>query len=405
MGYARPFQILSIALLASTLTSCVSVPKRNALPGELVNDAVVIELPEARHWGDEPPPWIGDWFDESRAEHRKQSPGVYGTRHTYLALSGGGANGAFTAGLLNGWTERGDRPEFTAVTGISAGALTAPFAFLGSDYDHVLRKVALEMSTEDIMEQRRKIQALRSDAASSTGPLQAFLEEHIDEALVARIAEEHRRGRVLSVATTNLDTMRPVIWRLGPIAASGHPDSVELIRKILLASASVPAVMPPVLVDVTAGGEHFDELHVDGGATSQVFLYPVGLPWDRVLTELNVQGTPSVYIVRNSRLDSEWEATKNRLFPILARSVSSLIRTQGLGDLYRMYLQTLRDGLDYNLAFIPADFDEKPKEAFDSAYMTALYERAYEMAKQGYPWHKVPPGFEAEPVRARDIPK
>jgi hypothetical protein len=150
--------------------------------------------------------------------------------------------------------------------------------------------------------------------------------------------------------------MRPVIWRLGAIANSGHPDALELIRKILLASASIPAMFAPVLIPVEVDGKQYDELHVDGGAASQMFLYPVGIDYDEVLERLAVPGRPKVYVIRNSRLAPMYKHIPNRLIPIAGRSLQSLVRTQGIGDLYRMYMQTCRDGLDFNLAYIPAEF-------------------------------------------------
>jgi hypothetical protein len=183
--------------------------------------------------------------------------------------------------------------------------------------------------------------------------------------------------------------MRPVTWSIGEIAESGHPDA--LTRQLLLASASIPAIMPPVLIEVEVNGEKYDEIHVDGGATSQVFLYPAGVNWDRVLRAAKAQGRPRVFVIRNSRLAPKWEATENKLFPLADRSIASLIRTQGIGDLYRIYYKAVDDGLDFNLAYIPSDFDEVPAEMFDPVYTTKLFNRAYEMAKNGYPWDKTPP--------------
>jgi len=358
-------------------------------------------IPRVRFWGDEPPPWEHDWLDASRAELKERYPSVYRRRHTYLAISGGGENGAFAAGLLVGWTAAGDRPEFTTVTGISAGALIAPFAFLGPEYDEVLKRVSVELKATDVYKKRGTIRALRTDAAATTEPLQALIAKYIDEEVMEKIAAEYRNGRSLQVGTANLDAMRPVIWRIGAIASSGHPDALKLIRQVLLASASIPGVFSPVLIEVEVDGHKYDELHVDGGATSQVFLYPIGLDYDQVLEKLGVPGRPEVYVIRNSRLEPRYEPVRNRLIPIAGRSIESLIRTQGLGDLYRIYLQSCRDGLDFNLAYIPADFLDQPKTDFDSEYMTALYDMAFERAKAGFPWKKMPPELASAPIECR----
>ena len=390
--------LLSLIVLS---IGCVHVPKRHPLPEEHVGDAEVLGTPRARFWGDLPPPWMPAWWEKSAAEMKARYSGVYGREHTYLAISGGGENGAFAGGLLLGWTEAGDRPEFTAVTGISAGALIAPFAFLGPEYDPTLREVLDNLNPNAVLEKRRMLQGLRSDAMASTEPLQRLIETYIDQEMMEKIAEEHRKGRELSIGTTNLDSMRPVIWRIGAIANSGHPRALDLIQQILLASASIPGAFPPVLIEVEVGDERFDELHVDGGAASQVFLYPAGLDWNALLEKLQVRGRPKVYVIRNSRLDPMYEQVENKLFPIAGRSIESLVRTQGIGDVHGVYLQTCRDGMDFNLAYIPSDFDEKSREEFDPKYMKNLFDMAFDRARAGYPWEKLPPQLKEAPPSCR----
>jgi len=390
--------LLSLIVLS---IGCVHVPKRHPLPEEHVGDAEVLGTPRARFWGDLPPPWMPAWWEKSAAEMKARYSGVYGREHTYLAISGGGENGAFAGGLLLGWTEAGDRPEFTAVTGISAGALIAPFAFLGPEYDPTLREVLDNLNPNAVLEKRRMLQGLRSDAMASTEPLQRLIETYIDQEMMEKIAEEHRKGRELSIGTTNLDSMRPVIWRIGAIANSGHPRALELVHQIVLASASIPGAFPPVLIEVEVGDERFDELHVDGGAASQVFLYPAGLDWNALLEKLQVRGRPTVYVIRNSRLDPMYEQIENKLFPIAGRSIESLVRTQGIGDVHGVYLQTCRDGMDFNLAYIPSDFDEKSREEFDPKYMKNLFDMAFDRARAGYPWEKLPPQLKEVPPSCR----
>jgi predicted acylesterase/phospholipase RssA len=386
-NHRRPLAVVSLLLFAAlAVAGCVTVPKRTPPPSvEVAYEAEIPWLPDARFWGDEPPPWADRWYTMTTEEARELVPELVGIRHNYLAISGGGAKGAFTAGLLNGWTEAGDRPEFQIVTGISTGALIAPFAFLGPEYDPVMKEVYTTVTTEEILKKRNLINTVRSDAGSNTEPLQALLEKYFDESV---------KGRSLFIGTTNLDALRPVIWRIGPIADSGHPDALKLIRQILLASAALPLAMPPVLIEVEAGGERYDELHVDGGVASQVFLYPLRIDWEQVLKVLDARGRPNVYVIRNSKLDPDWKAINNKIFAIMGRSTSSLIRTQGIGDLYQIYLATLKDELDFHLAFIPEEFNETPEEPFDPVYMKKLYDVGYEMAKPGYPWVTEMPGLE-----------
>ena len=275
-----------VVVMFAFLAACAHLPKRSPLPVEEIDAAQVLGIPRARMWGDQPPPWEHDWLAKSKAELKERYSGVYGRPQTYLAISGGGENGAFVAGLLQGWTESGERPVFTTVTGISAGALVAPFAFLGSEYDEVLKRVSMDLQPDDVYKKRGMIRALRTDSLATTEPLQALIAKYVDEEVMEKIAAAYRDGRMLNIGTANLDSMRPVIWRIGAIANSGHPGALDLIRKILLASASVPAAFSPVLIEVEADGKIYDELHVDGGAASQVFLYPMGLDYEVVLEKL-----------------------------------------------------------------------------------------------------------------------
>jgi len=382
-----------LLLLVVLVQGCASVPPRNPLPPESYNDAQIAGIPHARYWGDAAPPYADEWFAASDAEVRKRNPAVYGKEHHLLAISGGGAKGAFGAGLLAGWSAAGTRPQFAMVTGISAGALIAPFAFLGSEYDAPLNEVFTQSSTEDMITKRGKLEALSGDAMADTSPLRAMIVKFFDDEMVQAIAEEYRKGRELYIGTTNLDALRPVIWDIGRIANSGAPGAKNLIHDILLASASIPVTFPPVMIEVEAGGQRYDEMHVDGGATTQVFLYPLGIDWRRVERKLAVKGTPQVYLIRNSMLKPRWKTTERKLRPIAGRTVSSLIRTQGIGDMYRIFLGVKRDGLVYRLAYIPGDFAVESKEPFDTEYMNKLYELGFNMAKQGYPWEKTPPGL------------
>jgi hypothetical protein len=312
-----------------------------------------------------------------------------------LAVSGGGDDGAFGAGLLNGWTARGDRPVFKLVTGVSTGALIAPFAFLGSAYDPILREVYTKVSPADIALRRGMLSAVYNDAMADNAPLGELLKKHIDQKLLQAVAGEYAKGRILLVATTNLDTRLPVIWNLTKIAASGHPDALALFQQLMIASASIPGAFPPAMIDVEAGGKPYQEMHVDGGATTQVFLYPPAL--GQKIQALNggagMQRERALYIIRNARLDADWAQVQRRTLSIVQRAISSLIQTQGFGDLYRIYATAQRDGLDYHLAFIPPSFNAPHKEDFDPVYMGKLFEVGYQLAKDGYPWLDAPPNF------------
>jgi len=380
-----------LAVLLSTGQACVRVPKRTALPAKLLDTATIPGTPAIRYWGDEIPPDAERWFNATADEIAERYAGIVGQPHAYLAISGGGGDGAFGAGLLNGWSAAGTRPEFTIVTRISTGALIAPFAFLGPEFDDELKVLYTTTRTKDVLKMRGFLAPFIRDAVASSKPLEDLLERYISEDVQSAIAAEHHKGRRLLIGTTNLDAGRPMIWDLGAIASAGDSESLDLIRRVLLASASIPAVFPPVLMQVTAEGTTYDELHVDGGVTSQVFLFPVSLDWRRTKEKLRVQGTPAVYVIRNAQLDPRWMPVKNRFVPIALRSASSLVRTQGLGDLYRIYLQSRRYGLAFHLAYIPDTFDCVANEEFDTGYMQALFELGYKMGMSANPWKPAPP--------------
>ena len=386
----------SIAIFAM-ITGCASVPDRVPVPPELTLQVAIPGVPDARTWADEWPNFSEEIFANfTDADFRRVFPANYGKPANFLAISGGGANGAFGAGLFNGWTAAGTRPEFGVVTGVSTGALTAPFVFLGSEYDDALKTVFTTTSTDDIAKNRNILAALLSDSMSDTKPLQALIAKSITPEMIAAIGREHQRGRRLYIGTVNLDAGRSVIWSIGAIALSHHPDKVTLIHELLRASAAIPIAFPPVAISVEADGVAYEELHVDGGTGSQVFVYPAAANFRLMMEKLNVQGTPKVYVVRNAFVEPDYQGINRSILPIASRTIESLIRTQGIGDLYQIYTLCIRDDNDFNLAYIPSSFNETPTEGFDPVYMTKLFELGYQMARDGYPWQKVPPGFEIE---------
>jgi predicted patatin/cPLA2 family phospholipase len=364
------------------------------VPSELTLHVGIKGIPEARFWGNEWPTLGLERFKTYTDDDlRKHYPGIYEKAHHYLAISGGGAKGAFGAGLFAGWTASGTRPEFSMVTGISTGALTAPFAFLGPDYDDVLKKVYTTTSTKDILKKRNILFAFFSDSMSNTTPLKELIAKYLTADVMSAIATEHQSGRRLFIGTVNLDAGRSVIWNIGAIAVSDYPHKLELIHDILQASTAIPIAFPPVGILVENNGRQYEELHIDGGTGSQVFVYPASVDWKLIKEKLRVQGSPRVYVIRNSFLEPDHQGIKRSILPIAYRSIESLIRTQGIGDLYQIYALCERDGNDFNLAYIPVEFTEEPSEMFDPEYMGKLYKLGYRMARKGYPWAKAPPGF------------
>jgi predicted acylesterase/phospholipase RssA len=310
-----------------------------------------------------------------------------------LAVSGGGENGAFGAGLLCGWSAQGSRPIFELVTGVSTGALTAPFAYLGSSYDPQLRAVYTQITPDDVLSKRFITAALLEDALADNSPLFRTISRYLNQEMLAALAQGYDEGRLLLIGSTNLDAQQPVIWNIGAIAKSGHPNALDTIRRVLLASAAVPGAFPPTMFNVTQGGKSYQEMHVDGGAFAQAFLYPAAIARQR--RERLSQGqqiVPAVaYVIRNGRLDPEWAAVERRTLGIAGRAISTMITASGYNDVLRMYNNTQRDGIAFNLAYIGSDFTKELPAPFDQEFMRALFDYGYQRAVRGYPWAAKPP--------------
>ena len=211
----------------------------------------------------------------------------------------------------------------------------------------------------------------------------------------AALAKGYAEGRLLLIGTSDLDAQLPVIWNIGAIAASDHPRALDTIRRVLLASAAIPGAFPPTMFDVTVDGVAYQEMHVDGGAFAQAFLYPASLTQGR--RERMRQGKPVIdinaYVIRNARLDPDWAVVERRTFGIASRAISTMIAVQRLqrrgADVQHHARQ---DGVGYNLAYIGRDFTMTLPEPFDPGYMRALFDYGYQQARHGYDWKKKPPG-------------
>jgi hypothetical protein len=385
--------VAGVALLVS-LAGCTVPERKPAVPLEHAEQARPLGIANLRFFPDgDPAPMIEEGRRlQQREEAALRARGLPVTTLPpahFLALSGGGANGAFGAGLLNGWTATGQRPSFNIVTGISTGALIAPFAFLGPDYDGVLREVYTTLSPERLFRRRGLIAAFFGDALADATPLAEMIDKYTDQRLLDAIGREYDNGRLLLIGTTDLDAQRPVIWNIGALAASRHPQALDLFRKILRGSTAIPGAFQPVLIDVEIDGQKFQEMHVDGAAIVQLFLYPPSLEVGR----LGPERARHAYIIRNARVDPDRAETEPRTISIAGRAIGAMVAASGNNDLLRTWFVTRRDGVDYNLAFIGPDFDTSRLTEFDSTYMQALYDYGYRWAAGGPPWHKVPPGL------------
>ena len=287
--------------------------ERNGIAdARLAQTAVVRDMPSVRFWADEVP-------TDVIAEVRRRLPNMPLVARDAkrvngrpvvetLALSGGGADGAFGAGVLSGWSARGDRPEFEIVTGVSAGAIIAPFAYLGERYDKTLKEIWTHYQTNEIITAQILPGLFGGPALADTSPLASLIARYIDDKMLADIAAEYSRGRILMVLTTNLDAQRPVVWNMGEIARTGDQKALDLFRKVILASAAIPGAFPPVSIDVEAGGKAYEEMHVDGGTTREVFVLPMQAPFKAFDPLYAAQPLRKLYIIKNGMFEVQGQA-------------------------------------------------------------------------------------------------
>jgi Patatin-like phospholipase len=337
--------------------------------------ATIPGMPDARFWAD------------SGADFKNALPPQPGP---WLALSSGGADGAFGAGLLNGLSASGKRPDYAVVTGVSSGALMAPFVFAGPRYDETLRALYTKTAAADIFEV-----GSTGESFLDTWPLKDLIAKQITPALLADIAAEHRRGRRLFVITTNLDAERSVVWNMGAIAAHGGDDALKLFRSVLLASGAIPGAFPPVLIDVTADGKYFQEMHVDGGVGGQFFVAPAALT--APTSDYRLPAT-QLYVVANSGLGRDFHVVERSTPTILAQAVGAAVKVDMRLMIDRIYTAAKRSGIDFNVATIPQSFNAPSRGAFDPVYMQALFQTGYELGQSASPFSSEPPPYSAEPA-------
>lgn len=391
------------AALTITLSACSTLTRQPAAPPPVA--AVTVgdfQSQTIRYLPFEDQNAIRDSMAEA---FRQETPenymvGPQGERtYNYLAVSGGGSDGAFGAGLLNGWTEAGDRPHFKIVTGVSTGALIAPFAFLGPDYDDEMKASYTTVDSSRIFELRGLLPLLWSEAVASTAPLQKLIETYITEDVLDAIAIEHGKGRRLLVASTNLDAEQPVIWDMGAIAASGKPDRLTLFRRVLLASAAIPSVFPPVMIDVSADGTKHQELHVDGGVFFQSFFIgsAMDLPGAIRAADPDFSGkvVQNLYVIRNGWVTPTFQPVERGLTSIAARAILSMFKVSGINDLWRLYLSARDDEVTFRYIAIPAEYQPSTTQQFDRAEMNREFDFGRAMALKGVPWRPTPPGYAA----------
>jgi predicted acylesterase/phospholipase RssA len=401
----RIWRLRSALLLVSLLlVGCGSLP-RNGVPPALMSEAVIPGMPNVRAPASIHSPVMeadmaASFAQESPDDFPANAEGI--VLYPHLALSGGGANGAFGAGFLNGWSSTGGRPTFKVVTGVSTGALMAPFAFLGQPGDAALHEFYTTTRSRDIFALGEFLdivsQLLFGEGIADTSPLVSLLERHVDEAFLQQVALAHNSGRRLYIGTVDLDSQRFIVWNMGLIATSGQPDALPLFRQVMLASASIPIAFSPVFFDVEVGGHRYDEMHVDGAVAANVF-YSGGLFSSRELRRKAGRETAreDVYVIHNGQLAPN-VATTGRTLPHIAwRSFQAAGTSATVGALTRIYAQAKREHSEYHWVTIADSVKLTTNETFDPVAMQQLYDIGYQAALAGPVWNRFPPGVGGNP--------
>jgi predicted acylesterase/phospholipase RssA len=323
-------------------------------------------------------------------------PAVPFPKKNILVISGGGAYGAYPAGVLFGWTESGTRPEFDVVTGISTGALIAVFAFLGPSVDCELREAYTTLSDDDVYRRRRFPFALTAESLTVNDRLARHIATYATRERIAQVAAEHRRGRRLYVGTSDLDLRRGIFWDMREIAGRGTPESDELFRKVLLASAAIPGFFPPVPIEVTVDGRRYVERHVDGGTTSSMFFAPPYVPPEqRDALPPNWLYDSNLYILVAGKVYPDPTPVKSRSLAIAGNAISTIIYDQTRSDLHKLFLLSIITGLNYNVSVMPKDLPAPIESTtFDPEQMTVMFEAGRYWALTDRKWRDSPPGAE-----------
>lgn len=372
-GRLAGFLVLACSLV---LGACTSMPRTPYTAAE-ASTSRVLEIDGLRRYADEPITKFSFEKDTSTATK------------SYLALSGGGADGAYGVGVLNGWTAARTRPTFSVVSGVSTGGLIAPFAFLGSQYDDTLKEVYTSGIAETLLNDPSIMRVLFGSGLFGNTRLRELVARYVGPEIMAQVARENAKGRKLLVVTTDLDTQRTAIWDMGKIAAVGTPEALKLFRDVMAASASIPLVFPPIMIDAEGQGRKFQEMHVDGGVTAPLLTLPEALLFQG--NRLPGNAKMDIYILVNKKIERNFELVSNGTIDVASRSLSAITQSQTRSIIFSTYDFAKRNRLGFHLSYIAREYPAPPSEGFDTAYMRALYQYGYDKAAAGQAWSSTVP--------------
>lgn len=364
------------------ISGCATVQRKPA-PSALFNTVTPVGFPPDVRYDSMDPSAIQSRFSDMIARRRVLSAG---STLNILALSGGGAGGSFGAGAVVGLTQQGKRPQFDIVTGVSAGALIAPFAFLGPAWDARLAENFSGRYSDNFLVSRG-LGILLHPSVYENETLVDFVDRFVTSDMIKKIAAQTASGRLLLVATTDLDKQETVIWDMGKIAEQGGEAARVLFRNVLVASASIPGVFPPILIPVVSHGKRYDEMHVDGSVTVPFFVAPAlafVLPIDpKVLKGANI------YVLINGQLGVIPHTTALSTISIVTRSLSAELNHMARAELALTSEFSQRYDMNFRLSVIPVDYNFDGPLDFQEATSRKLFDFGYECASKGRLWTTV----------------
>jgi Patatin-like phospholipase len=332
------------------------------------------------------------------------APPKPGSKYNILVLTGGGSQGAFEAGVLLGWQDCGCRPKFDVVTGVSTGALVAAAVFAGPEYDASLRKFYTTSERRDIFKVKKVPPVgLGTDSIATNHPLRTIVQCIVDSpGYFEKVASEYAKGRRFFVGSTNIDTMRFVIWDMGAIASQGTAAAKKLYVDVLLGATAIPPLLTPSRITITIDGKPYEEMHVDGGTTRNVFLYPPS-EWvgEAVDPDGKLLAGANVYVIIAGKVYGDAEGTKPKVLAEAARALTTTLSSDERAELFRMYSYCADYDMNFNLAAIPADYNAASSIKFDPADLTNLFNEGYTRIREGRLWNAESPERAVSEVVAR----
>lgn len=390
---------VSSLTLAALLGACVLTP-RLAPPPTLINNAVPVGFsPDVRMLTVDRNQFLRRL--PLRVKQLKAAAG-HGPVNV-MVLSGGGAYGAFGAGTLVGMSHAGTRPDFQLVTGVSAGALLAPFAFLGPSWDVKLQKVFTSGGIQRLqpsMVWGTVGRILLPEGLNGHDALAALVNDTFTDEMIAAIARKAATGAMLIIATTDLDDEETMLWNMGAIARHGGAAGDKLFRKVLTASASVPGVFPPVLIRVQGGGKIYDEMDVDGSVTTPLFLAPIVA---QMVPDAGVELVgANVYVIVNGHLAMRPEEVPLNTLKVLQRSFSAGLTYKTRDALGEIIGLTQLDHMHLRMTYLPTAYPSGSFLDFHHAHLQQLFRYGEACAEQKQLWTSVAASVERNVYRHRN---